>query len=162
MEKHNLYVIVGSTNTFMGQVIRRVTNSKYNHCSVVLDGIMYSFTRYYKHLWFTGCFCTESIDIFNNYTIFSISLSHNEYIQVLNFIDDLNNRFSVYNYIGALLVLLNIPFNRDYSYICSTFVSKILSFILEIKLGKNLGVYKPMDIFNLLRYSETDIVKELV
>lgn len=167
---HSISIVFTQTHTFVGSVIRIVTGGKYNHCSLIIDddfSRLYSFSRYYTKFWFTGCFCIETISklAFNkkvlNGAIAKINITDFEYVRVMKFIRYMSNGVHIYNYINAVLVPLKVSIDSDNSYICSTFVARILTFIDEISLDKKYSLYKPMDLYYLLKrfvYYEGDLI----
>lgn len=159
---HRLNVIVSRTNTLIGKSIRLVLGGEFNHCSIALDNDfnnIFSFSRRYHNLWFTGCFCKEDINSFDSFIVYTISISDKEYLDIHNFIEELSRSFRIYNYIGAIACIFGKGIAFNYNYICSTFVAKILSMLSSIELDKDVYEYKPMDIVNLLSNYDLSIVK---
>lgn len=167
---HSISVVFTQTHTFVGSVIRIVTGGKYNHCSLIIDNDfsrLYSFSRYYTKFWFTGCFCIETISKLAfgkkvlNGAIAEINITDSEYDKIVRFIEYMGKGVRIYNYINAVLVPLRISIDSDSSYICSTFVARIITFIDKINLDKKYSLYKPMDLYYLLKdfiYYEGDLI----
>ena len=150
---HTLEVVVSHTTTIIGSIIRKITDSYWNHCSVTLDGDfhkLYSFSRRYKRFWFTGCFTSEDINDLGDIRIYQIKLPDIEYYNIRDFIQEFKKSLRVYDYLGCLLIMFNKEGKAKNSYLCSTFTALILQQALPNVLSKSPRLYKPMDIFNLL------------
>lgn len=150
---HTLNILFSKTNTIIGGTIRTLLNSRYNHCAIALDNDfsrIYSFARRYKYCWFLGCFVNEPFSRFKDFEIYSIDITDEDYDKINTFIQDLDNHFCVYNYIGAILLYLGIEYKSDYSYVCSTFTAKILSLVDSIELDRSEYAYKPNDLYKFL------------
>lgn len=153
MNKHKLNVVVSRTPTIIGALIRITLGGHFNHCAIALDddySILYSFSRKYRHFWFTGCYCTEDLSCYTDYVSYSIEINEEEYEKICSKLKYLDERICVYNYISAML----IPFHRhiDFkrSYICSTFVAELLDYLSSVDLEKEPGTYRPIEIKMLL------------
>lgn len=153
LKMHKLNVIISRTDTLVGKSVRALFGGRYNHCAISFDDNFdkaYSFSRRYKHLWFTGCFCMEDLNRYEDYIIYQVSLSDSEFDNIMQFIQVLNQKFRIYDYLGAVTILLGVKTTFRYHYICSTFASKILSMTDSIILEKSLYSYKPMELVELL------------
>lgn len=151
---HTIDVFISRTDTWLGSCIRKILGGNLNHCSFAIDGnfsSLYSFSRLYKSLWFTGCFCTEPIERYVDYEVFHISITDEEYNNLCAFLKDLSQSYRVYNYIGALALPFGIARPSKYHYLCSTFVAKVLDEYSGVELEKCHSLYKPMDVYNLLK-----------
>lgn len=150
---HTLSVLLSKTNTIIGTSIRVLFGGEYNHCAIMLDNdysCIYSFTRKFKYCWFTGCFTIEPYNRFTDFIKYDIDITDIEYNDIINFLDELNESFRFYNYIGAVLLPLGVAINFKHHFVCSTFVAKILSLTESIGLDKSIHLYKPNDIYNLV------------
>lgn len=157
---HSLCIIFTRTHTVVGSLIRKVLGGRYNHCSIVLDddfSRLYSFSRYYTKFWFTGCFCVETIGKLSfgkeciQGAIAEIQITDREYKGICKFLSGMSHGIHVYNYINACLIPFRLSIDSNKSYICSTFVAKILSYIDEVTLDKKFSLYKPMELYDLLK-----------
>jgi hypothetical protein len=129
----------------------------YNHCSFTLDNerkMAYSFSRYYRQLWFTGCFCKEDISRYEDYVVFQIDISEKEYECIKAFINELSEGYKIYDYLSAALYPFGIRMHFRYHFICSTFVMKVLSMTDRVTLDKSPYFYSPMDVMNFLSSSD--------
>lgn len=126
---------------------------EYNHTSIALDSnydLIYSFSRRYKYMWFSGCFCKESVSNFNKYTIFILSIDDEEYNKINKFLKLLERHYRIYNYIGAICLYFNKPVYSKLSFTCSTFTAYILG-LTRYKLKKDFRTYTPMGILDELK-----------
>ncbi|MCR4650216.1 MAG: hypothetical protein K5662_00530 [Lachnospiraceae bacterium] len=157
--EHRLNVIVSHTTTIVGAGIRFLFGGFYNHCAVALDddlSVLYSFARKNRHLWFTGCFCTEKLEFYKAYKVYTIPITDEEYEAIRERLRYYGSHLCIYNYPGAALLPFNITLNFKRSYMCSTFVASILENLDEVQLEKQYGLYNPMDIKHLLdKYEQT-------
>lgn len=161
--QHSINIVVSSTGTLIGGFIRQILGGSVNHCSITLDenyDNLYSFSRRHPYLWFTGCFCKEDISRFKSYKIYSINITEEEYRDIERYIEYLNDRLRVYNYLGAIMIPFNIPVKFENSYICSTFVAKLLNRIDGIELDKPIYLYRPMDVLELLENNDSAVLLE--
>lgn len=150
---HTLNIIVSKTDTLIGAGIRLVLGGKYNHTSIAFDynfDLIYSFTRRYKYIWISGCFCKESLSRFEEYTVFSLGISDKEYAKINKFLQILEKHYRIYNYVSALCLYFNKSAPTRLSFTCSTFTAYILSLTDNYKLEKDFKVYTPMLIFEEL------------
>lgn len=150
---HTLNIIVSRTDTLIGAGIRFICGGTYNHTSIAFDNnfdLIYSFTRHYKHLWISGCFCKEELSRFEEYIVFNLAISDDEYVKINNFIKMLEEHYRIYNYISVLFLYFNKPAPTRLSFTCSTFTSYILSLTEEHKLSRDFRVYTPNSIIGEL------------
>ena len=153
MNSHKLHILISRTDTFVGATIRRILGGDLNHCSVAFDddfSSLYSFSRLYQKLWFTGCFCCETTDRYSSYEVFTINITDDDYNKIMSFISELKQGYRVYDYIGAFLLLFNISMHFRHNFICSTFAAKCLSLTDTVHLDKSCYLYRPMELYNLL------------
>ena len=166
MENHSLNIVLSKTVTKIGSMIRTVVGGEYNHCSFFIDDevdAVYGFSRKYRKLWYTGCFTLENPIYYEDYKVYEIPISNSQYGGLQNRIDDMNSNVRMYNYISAMLIPAKIPVESDGSFICSTFVADLIDKYTDIELDKDLRLYTPMDVFELLsRYADTGLAKATV
>lgn len=136
----NIYVILSATPTMMGKFIRVFTRSSFNHSSISLtEGWeeMYSFARYRASNPLVGGFVKESPhrltlgksdqDVFVK--VYKIPVSESQFEEIKMFIYSIRDdkEESIYNYFGALGILLGHKFDTYKAYTCSDFVAQTLS-----------------------------------
>ena len=152
---HTLQIIISRTDTMVGKTIRMFTHEKLNHCAIALDkdyDRVYSFTRRYEHFFFTGCFCTEPLERYADYEIAEVVLSDKEYLRIKKFLSALNKKFRIYDFPGIIFTGFQIKhYQPKYHYICSTFAAKILDLTDSVRLKKDVNLYKPMDVHDLIK-----------
>ncbi|MBR2675028.1 MAG: hypothetical protein IKE52_06220 [Mogibacterium sp.] len=154
MGSHRLNIVLSKTNTRIGSMIRAVIGGKYNHCSFYVDDEVdkiYGFSRKYRELWYTGCFTQENPIYYDEYQVYQIPLSNVQNERLRERIDEMNANIHMYNYISAMLLPANIPVASDSSFICSTFVADLIDKYTDIELEKDVLLYRPMDIFELMK-----------
>lgn len=157
MNNHRVNIVLSKTSTKIGGMIRTVIGGDYNHCSFFIDDqidSVYGFSRKYRKLWYTGCFTQENPVYYDDYLVYQIPLSDEQYEQLVRRIDDMNENIRMYNYISAMLIPANIPVVSEGSFICSTFVADLLNKYTGIELKKNTHLHRPMDILEVMNYYE--------
>lgn len=151
---HTMEIIISTTDTVIGSIVRKFTHSEWNHISVAIDDNyenIYSFTRKYKKFFFTGCFCLEPIERLPYISIAKINISDNEYKKIIKYINLLKQKTRIYNYPQAILIKFNkkTPFKN--SHICSSFGAKMISLTNEFDLEKSELLYTPAEIYEMLK-----------
>lgn len=134
----NIYVVLSSTPTMMGKIIRVFTRSFYNHSSISLTenlNEMYSFARYRASNPLVGGFVKEFPERFTLgkqgdvcIKVFSIPVTEEQYETIKLFIYKMKNdsEENIYNSLAALGVLLGCKFDTYKAYTCSDFVVRTL------------------------------------
>lgn len=153
---HTLHIIFSKTDTFVGSCIRHILGGEYNHCSIALDGDLtrlYSFSRIYRPLWFTGYFCIEDTSHFLDYDMVTIHITDSEYEKITAFLNTLGHSFAIYNYLAAVALVFGRSVPIATSYTCSTFTARVLTLLDQKVLTKCWSVYTPMDLYRLLSVS---------
>ena len=165
MNKHRLNIVLSKTSTKIGGMIRTVIGGDYNHCSFYIDDetdSVYGFSRKYRKLWYTGCFTQENPIYYEDYLVYQIPLSDEQYEQLAKRIDDMNENIRMYNYISAMLIPANIPVVSEGSFICSTFVADLIDKYTDVELKKDTYLHRPMDILEVMNdYAEKSIVSRI-
>lgn len=152
-------IIIGSTDTHIDKVIRKLIGGKYNHCAVQLNirkPEIWSFTREKENIWFTRCFHKDYINRFSHAEAFIIRVEDYQYRRMVKAIKFFKKRFRMYDYIGAITLGLNIKKTLTCNFTCSTFAALFVN-LAGIKLNKHILLYKPMDLYKILyKLSEND------
>ena len=148
-------IILTQTNTIISRTFRLFSKKPYNHISISLSddcSTMYSFGR--KIMWFPliGGFVKENINsgVFKMHPetkckIYKLTVSDTEY----NIIAKRLNKFLEnpdcfrYSILNLFLMYFDLPFERDYYYVCSTFVAYLLWGIIPLK--KQISLVTPDD-----------------
>lgn len=150
---HYINIIISKTDTIVGKVVRYVTKSEWNHISVVLDGNynhIYSYTRKYSWLMFPAYLHYEPIQRLHKIAIAEIPISDEDFINLKEYLNNLQQKIRFYNYPQILLVKFNKELPIEGMHICSSFAAEVLSFASEINLEKDILLYTPMDIYDLV------------
>ncbi len=149
----NIYVVLSSTPTMMGKIIRVFTRSFYNHSSISLTenlNEMYSFARYRASNPLVGGFVKEFPERFTLgkqedvcIKVFSIPVTEEQYETIKLFIYKMkqDREENIYNSLAALGVLLGYKFDTYKAYTCSDFVVRTLiegNVLWDACLSKNI------------------------
>jgi len=157
MKEINL--VLTQTNTIISKTLKTLSKKPYNHISISLMddcSTMYSFGR--KIIWFPliGGFVKEDVNagVFKMHPetkckIYKLVITDAEYDTILErlnkFLQD-PNKFK-YSILNLFLMYLNVPFNRENYYVCSSFVTYLLRGIVPLK--KEISLVVPDDYNNL-------------
>lgn len=136
-------------------MIKSYTKKPYNHASIAFDtelNEVYSFGRKTARNPFIGGFVREDIHsvLFRqaNCTIYSLTITSDEYQKAHQYIQDIavKKKDYRYNFIGLFGVMFNKPIKRKNAFFCSQFVASVLmeSNIAEFK--KNPSLIQPSDL----------------
>lgn len=156
-------IVLTQTNTVISKTLKAVSKKPYNHISISLDDdckTMFSFGR--KILWFPliGGFVKEDVNsgVFKMHPntkckIYKLEVTDNDYTIIIERL----NRFLAepssfrYSFLNVFLMYFNIPFQRKYYYVCSSFVTYLLWGI--IPFNKEVSLVAPDD-YNMLDLKE--------
>ncbi len=151
----NVYVVLLSSHTYIGRLIRTALKSKYNHAAISLDHDlknMYSFARYNHNSPLVAGFVDEKLARYFHFgdppiKIFKIKLTKREYKKVKREIRqfELNQKSYVYNFISAMIA----PFKRRFfiknSFTCIEFVVYILGRVNKVKNEADYYNFRKLD-----------------
>ncbi|MDF2676910.1 MAG: hypothetical protein K0Q97_1223 [Bacillota bacterium] len=156
-------IVLTQTNTVISKTLKMVTKKPYNHISISFNDdckTMFSFGR--KIIWFPliGGFVKENANrgVFKMYPdtkckIYKIEVTDADYNIIIKrlkkFLAEPNN--FKYSYLNLFLIYLNIPLQRKYYYVCSSFVTFLLWGIIPFK--KEISLMIPDD-YNELELKE--------
>lgn len=130
----NIYIVLSSTSTRIGKIIRALTRNKFNHSSISLTedmSEMYSFARYKASNPLVGGFVKEfpeRLSFGNKKNVFievyKIPVNEEQYSKIASFIDNISKDKEeyLYNSIAALCLLFRHEFKANNAYTCSSFV----------------------------------------
>lgn len=160
MEK-KIYIVLSQTGTCFSRAIKFYTKYNYNHCSIALDrdlNELYSFGRRKLRLPLPAGFVKEDIDsgIFKMYKnttcrVYELDVTEEEYNEVKAIIEEFKKEGYKYKYslLGVLAIMLHIPYNRRYHFVCSQFVAYVLKEGKIIHFEKDVSLIKPEDFDSL-------------
>ncbi len=152
-------IVLTQTNTVISKTLKFLSKKPYNHISIsfVDDcSTMFSFGR--KIDWFplVGGFVKENIEsgVFKMHPetkckIYKFEVTDEDYDIISRRLNDFlaePERYR-YSFLSVFLIRLNIPYQREYYYVCSTFVSYLLNGI--VPLQKEISLVIPDDYNNL-------------
>lgn len=156
-------IVLTQTNTVISKTLRLVSKKPYNHISISFEddcSTMFSFGR--KINWFPliGGFVKENPNsgVFKMHPetkckIYKLEVTEADY----NIISKRLNKFLKdpksfrYSFLNVFLMYFNIPLQRQYYYVCSSFVSYLLWGIIPFK--KEISLVVPDD-YNTLELQE--------
>lgn len=156
-------IVLTQTNTIISKTLKAFSKKPYNHISIsLLDdcSTMYSFGR--KFLWFPliGGFVKEDINSGvlklhpnTKCKIYKLLVTDGEYNIIMKRLDKFlasPNSFK-YSILNVFLMYFNVPFQTEYRYVCSTFVTYLLWGI--IPLEKEISLITPDD-YNTMNFEE--------
>ncbi|MEA5143496.1 MAG: hypothetical protein VB023_07945 [Oscillibacter sp.] len=136
-ETSYLYVVLTSTHSKMGGLIRTVTRYPYNHVSVALEAhptVLYSFARHYEDAPFYGGFVRESALRYCRRNrgaealVFAVPVEPAELELLRRRLDEMaaQHQLYLYNTLSALLVPLKRKVALPASYTCVEFAVDVL------------------------------------
>ncbi|MDF2948728.1 MAG: hypothetical protein K0R07_746 [Sedimentibacter sp.] len=148
-------IVLTQTNTIVSKTLKALSKKTYNHISISLVedcSTMFSFGR--KIVWFPllGGFVKEDVNegVFKMHPetkckIYKLDVTDDDYNTIItrlnNFLAEPNS--FKYSFLNILLMYFNIPFQRKYYFVCSSFVSYLLNGI--VPLGKEISLVIPDD-----------------
>ena len=159
--KRNIYIMLSQTNTGCSRILQFFTRAPYNHASIALDenlNFLYSFARQNLYIPLIAGFVKEDINsgiykIHNNTLceIYRLSITQEQYDILEESIQkfEKNEDKYRYNFAGLLAMLFNIPFTRQYHYVCSQFVAHVLQEANAVELKKHVSLMRPYDFKSL-------------
>lgn len=156
-------IILTQTNTIISKTLRLFSKKPYNHISISLSddcSTMYSFGR--KIMWFPliGGFVKENINsgVFKMHPetickVYKLTVSDAEYNIIYKRLNKfLENPDSFrYSILNLFLMYFDLPLERDYYYVCSTFVAYLLWGIIPLK--KEISLVTPDD-YNSMNFEK--------
>lgn len=138
MKDKHIYLVFSKTGTWLSNLIYIFSNIKYAHASLSFDSSftnMYSFGRTNPDNPFSGGFVVENLyeGVYKKFSscecmICKVAITEEQYntlqAQVKEFVDERDKL--KYNFLGLFGILFNVQLNRENSFFCSQFVSKVL------------------------------------
>ena len=152
-------IVLTQTNTVISKTLKFLSKKPYNHISISFEddcSTMFSFGR--KITWFplVGGFVKENIEsgVFKMHPetkckIYKFEVTDEDYDIISMRLNDFIAKPGKYRYsfLNVFLIRLNIPYQREHYYVCSSFVSYLLKGI--IPLQKEISLVIPDDYNNL-------------
>lgn len=141
----------------MGKIIKNVTRSDYNHASISLDKTfnnVYGFGRntddnesgFIVEKMDSGIYRDNNVD----YIQLLLRVTEKEYKSIEKIIRtfQINKYKFKFNKLGLILSGLNIPYNKQYEFFCSQFISYVFVNSGIFLFDKNYGLVRPNDFLN--------------
>jgi hypothetical protein len=152
-------IVLTQTNTVISKTLKAFSKKPYNHISISFEddcSAMFSFGR--KITWFPliGGFIKEDVNsgVFKMHPetkckIYKFEVTDEDYdIISMRFNDFLAKPQKYrYSFLNVFLIRFNIPYQREYYYVCSSFVAYLLKGI--IPFHKEISLVTPDDYNNL-------------
>ncbi len=157
-----IFIIISRTSTFLGRVIQKRFNVKYNHCSLAFDDSLeefYSFGRKRPRNFISGGFVCESknsgfFKCFGNSKILvlRVPVTPDQLAKAHAHVDHFVENRHAYGFsrLGLLFCAVGIPIKRNRKYFCSQFVAEILLQSDIYDFGKSEALVRPHDFLALL------------
>lgn len=159
--KKNIYIMISQTGTSCSKIFQLFTRAPYNHASIALDedlNSLYSFARQNLYIPLIAGFVKEDINEgiykFHDNTlcqIYRLSITEEQYLtlqQSIREFEENKDRYG-YNFAGLVAMLFNIPYHRQYHYVCSQFVAYVLQESNAVKFKKHFSLMRPYDFTSL-------------
>lgn len=124
-----------ATNSILAGAIGTITRKKYNHISISLDKELtevYSFGRLNPNNPIMGGFSQEDVtsDFFlkAECQVYELKVLNAEFKKIESVIETYKEyrNYYHYNFLGLITAWGNIPWDREFAYFCSEFVSTVL------------------------------------
>ena len=156
-------IVLTQTNTVISKTLKAVSKKPYNHVSISFEddcSTMFSFGRKITWFPFLGGFVKENPNsgVFKMHPetkckIYKLEVSDNDYNLILERLNRFleNPKSFRYSFLNVFLIYFNIPLERQYYYVCSSFVSYLLWGIIPFK--KEISLLTPDD-YNSLELQE--------
>ena len=156
-------IVLTQTNTVVSKTLKAFSKKPYNHISISFEddcSTMFSFGR--KIMWFPliGGFVKEDINsgVFKMHPetickIYKFEVTDDDYDIITKRLNSFLTKPEKYRYsfLNVFLIRLNIPYQREYHYVCSSFVTFLLEGIIPFQ--KEISLVIPDD-YNSLNLSE--------
>jgi len=153
----SLYIILTNTKTVMGQVIKNVIRSDFNHASLALDpsfNHVYGFGRNVDDE--ESGFIIEKMDSGfykqndADYVQLELKVTEGEFNKVTKELKKFEKEKTKFKFskISLILNAFNIPLNRRYEFFCSQFIAFVLNNAGLVLFDKNHGLVRPNDFLN--------------
>lgn len=156
-----VYLIFSKTGTLISTILSAALRHKYSHISISLDpslNKMYSFGRLKLNNPLIGGLVEENIHagIFKKFTysqclIYRLKVSPEQYNLLKKELDYFLNEKDKYkyNFLGVFTAYWDKPFEKDYYYFCSQFVSELLIKSNIYINPKPSATTTPIDLLNI-------------
>ncbi|SFR54619.1 hypothetical protein [Anaeromicropila populeti] len=137
-EKRYIYIVLSSTNTSMGKLIRGVTRYEYNHVSLSFEEDlhkMFSFARYHVNSPLVGGFVEESALRYHlnmshptKIKVFKIVVEPDSYNELKQYIRKLQEEREqyIYNTFSAMVFPIHKSIRIERAYTCAEFIITVL------------------------------------
>lgn len=158
--------MLSATNSVLATAIGSVTQKKYNHISIALDKELkevYSFGRLKPNNPIIGGFSRE--DVTSDFylkaecQIYELEITATQLQDLRSNLSDFekNKMYYHYNLLGLITAWANIPWDREYAYFCSEFVSTIL---IDSKILNNNLIPSTTTPHDIMKNLEIELVYE--
>lgn len=166
-KENKIYIVVSQTGSFPSRLLKLITRDKYNHVSISLEedlDIMYSFARRYTYNPFWGGFVQESINRGTlkrfhktKSVIMAVPVDSELYSKMKKYLEEmyLERKKYHYNYLGVALAGIDINFQPENHYYCSSFVKDLLVSFELIEADEMRKTVHPIDFIE--KFGEQEI-----
>lgn len=165
MTSKKIYIVLLETSTIPAKIVKFFTRNKINHSSIALNkelNPMYSFGRKSINNFLNGGFVLEHLNkgFFEKFSdtkinVYEINVTKKQYDLLSQKLTEftLNNALK-YNFLGAILLPLNIGFAPKNYFTCSQFVCKVMTECSIFNLNKKYSLVTPKDFLMLFNNSK--------
>lgn len=153
----DIYIIFSYTGTYFSTFLRLFSGEKYIHVSISLDQDLYrvySFGRKNPKWMFPSGFVMENMELITSFfenaicRIYKMQITRKEYHRLkkeLKKYIDRENKYH-YNIKGLVHIKFNHIYHRNYHFVCSQFVGKLLQDSRIYDFKKDYSLIRPKDI----------------
>lgn len=158
----SIYILLVRTNTVFSKLIHMATKGKYTHVALSLDRELTQLYSFGRKLAFCPIFAGFKKEHLHRGTyfynqqapcaVYELQISDEAYFRIIcRLLDMLGNQKDYhYNYLGVVFHLLDIPYRKEYHFLCSQFVADTLFRSEEILLPKEPLNMMPMDFCHIV------------
>ena len=154
-----VYIVLTEGNTALSTTIKAFTHEIYSHSSIAFDSSlrkMYSYGVKGSVKGLRGGFIEEDVyktPIGCRIGVYVFFVPDHVYNKLKLFVEDLkeNVNRTTYSYKNLITYLFNIPYNQDWSLICSQFVDKLLKFADIDITNRDSSLVSPADLKKVVK-----------
>jgi len=162
--KKKIYLVFTDTGSTVATIIKRFTNSPYNHVAISFEDdmksdnfIMYSYNFSLKTDGFVRDRITDYPGV-TTYSMYSILVEPDVYRKIKLHVQYMDTHISDYRYsiLGLFALVFSIPYEKKGSYFCSQFVITLFNKAGMPLFGKPASLISPYDI---MKHPDFEFVK---
>jgi len=155
-----VYIIYSYTGTYFSRFLRMMTDEKYVHVSICLDSNLkevYSFGRQNPRWMFPCGFVNEDFQLISNLfqnaecQVYELQLSLKKWQALKHELQKYIDKRNAYHYNikGLIHIKFNHIYRRQYHYVCSQFVGKLIQDSQIYDFQKDYSLINPHDVISI-------------